>query len=297
MTAGNSLTATAPGDVPLLPTQGTGLTRVLHNVPLMVGLTVLACVALMALLAPWLFPGDPRQMIGTPMLPPFEDGAFLLGTGSLGTDLAAGLAHGARASLFIGLSAALVGLVIGTLVGAVGGYLGGVVEDATVRVTEVFQTIPSFLLVIVLVTIWSPSLPIIAIAIGVSSWPMIARLVRAEFRSLREADFVLAAKALGYGRLRIIFLEMLPSALPPVIVATSFLAANAILTEAGLSFLGLGDPDMISWGSMIGDGRSLLRTAWSVAAIPGAATTILVAAMNLIGDGLNDALNPRKNQS
>ena len=186
-----------------------------------------------------------------------------------------------------------MGLLIGILVGAIGGYFGGVVDDVLVRITELFQTVPSFLLIIVLVAIVSPSLPVIAIAIGVATWPMVARLVRAEFRSLRSADFVVAARSLGYGTARIIFGEVLPNALPPVVVTTSVLAANAILTEAGLSFLGMGDPNLISWGSMIADGRSLLRTEWFVTAIPGAAITLTVLSLNLVGDGLNDILNPR----
>ncbi|MHA6692488.1 ABC transporter permease [Devosia sp. A449] len=263
------------------------------NVPFLIGVALLVATFVLAALANVIFPGDPRDMVTMPLTWPLTDMQYPLGSGSLGTDLASGLVHGARASLLVGASAALVGLVIGVLVGAIGGYFGGVVDDVLVRITELFQTIPTFLLVIVLVAIAGPTLPVIAVAIGVATWPTVARLVRAEFRTLRNTDFVMAARSLGYGTLRIIFGEILPNALPPIIVATSMLAANAILTEAGLSFLGMGDPNLISWGSMISDGRSLLRSEWFVAALPGAAITLTVLSLNLLGDGLNDILNPR----
>jgi peptide/nickel transport system permease protein len=232
-------------------------------------------------------------MVGSPTLWPGADPAFPLGTDSLGRDVASGLAFGARVSLMVGVSAAAIGLVIGTLVGAIGGYFGGWLDDVLVRFTELFQTVPTFLLVIVLVTIGQPSARLIALSIGIASWPVIARLVRAQFRSLRESDFVMAARSLGYGPARIIFREILPNAMAPIIVSTSVLVANAILTEAGLSFLNMGDPNLISWGSMIGDGRALLRTAWFLTALPGAAIAVTVLSLNLLGDGLNDLLNPR----
>ena len=146
---------------------------------------------------------------------------------------------------------------------------------------------------IVIVAIGQPSATVIALAIGLASWPTSARLVRAQFRSLQVADFVMAARALGYSAPRIIFCEILPNALAPIIVTTSVMVANAILTEAGLSFLNMGDPNLISWGSMIGDGRALLRTAWFLTALPGTAIAITVLALNLLGDGLNEVLNPR----
>jgi peptide/nickel transport system permease protein len=264
-----------------------------HNIPFLAGTALLIAIIMLAVLADVLYPGDPRDMVAMPLIWPFTDGEFPLGSGSLGTDIASGLVHGARASLLVGASAALVGLVIGVLVGAIGGYFGGVLDDVLLRVTELFQTVPTFLLVIVLVAIATPSLPIIAMAIGIATWPTVGRLVRAQFRALRSADFVMAARSLGYSTPRIIFGEILPNALPPVVVTTSVLAANAILTEAGLSFLGMGDPNLVSWGSMIADGRSLLRTEWYVTALPGAAITLTVLSLNLVGDGLNDILNPR----
>lgn len=268
----------------------------LRNPSFLIGMGILLAVVLVALGAPWLFPGDPQEMAGIPTLWPGEDAEFPLGTDSLGRDVAAGLAHGARVSLLVGVTAAAIGLVIGTTVGAIAGYSGGWVDNVLVRLTELFQTVPTFLLVIVIVAIGEPSAGVIALAIGLASWPTVARLVRAQFRSLREADFVTAARSLGYSRTRIIWREILPNALPPIIVTSSVMVANAILTEAGLSFLNMGDPNLVSWGSMIGDGRPLLRTAWYLSALPGSAIALTVLSLNLVGDGLNDVLNPRSAQ-
>ena len=212
---------------------------------------------------------------------------------SLGRDIAAGLLHGARISLLVGAAATLIGLTLGILVGSIAGYNGGWIDDVLVRLIEVFQTIPSFILLIVLVAIAQPSILTVIWAIGLITWPTIARLVRAEFRSLREKEFVLAARSLGYGHARIVFREILPNALPPIIVTSSVMVASAILMKSALSFLGLGDPNVVSWGSMIGAGRELLRTAWYLTALPGLVIVLAVLSLNLIGDGLNDALNPR----
>lgn len=265
----------------------------LRNHSFLVGLAILGVVLAAALLASVFYPDDPQDIVSAPAQWPGADPQYPLGTDSLGRDIAAGLLHGARVSLLVGVSAAGIGLVIGTLVGAAAGFMGGWLDVLLVRLTELVQTIPSFLLVIVLVAIGSPNIKTIALAIGLASWPLVARLVRAQFRALRNADFVTAGRSLGYGTARLVFGEILPNALPPVIVTTSVLVANAILTEAGLSFLGMGDPNLVSWGSMIGDGRALLRTEWFVSAIPGGAIGLTVLALNLAGDGLNDVLNPR----
>jgi peptide/nickel transport system permease protein len=265
----------------------------LRNPPALAGATLLLLFTLLAFTAGWLYPGDPLDMVASPLLWPGEDLAFPLGTDAMGRDLAAGLAHGARASLAVGAYAALVGLAIGTVIGAAGGYFGGRLDTALTRLTELFQTIPTMLLAIVIIAIANPSTETVSLAIGLASWPTIARLVRAQFRSLREADFVTAARSLGYGDLRIIFCEMLPNALPPIVVTTSVMVASAILLESALSFLGMSDPNVISWGTMIGSGRDLLRTAWYLTALPGAAISMVVLSLNLLGDGLNDHFNPR----
>jgi peptide/nickel transport system permease protein len=224
---------------------------------------------------------------------PGQDPEFPLGTDSLGRDVLAGLVHGSRVSLLVGVVAAAIGLAIGTVVGALAGFFGGWVDTWLLRIVELFQTTPTFLLVVVIVAIGDPTVQTIAVAIGIASWPTVARLVRAQFRSLREADFVMAARSLGYGNIRIIVQEIMPNALPPIIVAASVMIANAILTEAGLSFLNMRDPNLISWGGMIGAGRDFLRTAWFLTALPGVAIALAVLSLNLVGDGLNEILNPR----
>nr|WP_211435309.1 ABC transporter permease [Chitinasiproducens palmae] len=267
-----------------------------HNPTAATGVLLLLAIVLLAVFAGTLFPGDPLDMVAAPFQWPGTDPHYWLGTDSMGRDVAAGVAHGARVSLLIGFSATCIGLLIGTLVGALGGFFGGLIDTAMVRVTELFQTIPSFLLVVVIVAIGHPDVTVIAFAIGLASWPMVARIVRAEFRTLRHADFVLAARTQGFGNARLIFGEILPNALPPVVVTASVMVATAILLESSLSFLGLGDPNVQSWGAMIGAGRQSLRTAWYLTAIPGAAIVLAVLALNLLGDGLNDLLNPRLGQ-
>jgi peptide/nickel transport system permease protein len=267
------------------------------NASLVLGLTIVLAVVAIAVLAPWIYPGDPREMIGSPGTWPFEDSMFPLGTDALGRDVAAQLAHGARVSLMVGIAAALLGLIIGITIGAIGGYSGGWIDGVLVRVMELFQTVPPFLLVVVIVAIGNSSSMVIALAIGISSWPTVARLVRAQFRTLRSADYVLAARSLGYSTTRIVIGEILPNALAPIVVTATIMIANAILVEAGLSFLNMGDTSVVSWGGMIGDGRDVLRTEWFLTAIPGAAISITVLALNLFGNGLNDALNPRSIQS
>lgn len=265
--------------------------RFVRNRPAAFGLAFLAFVVVLALGAPLLFPGDPFRIVDMTFLPPF--GAYLFGTDSLGRDIAAGIAHGGRTSLMVGLVASIVAVSIGTLLGAVAGFYRGWIDDALMRFTEFFQTIPTFLFAIVLVAIMSPSRGSIILAIAVISWPPIARLVRGEFMAMREREFVQAAICLGMTDLAIIFRQILPNVLSPIIVAGSLMVATAILIEAALAFLGLGDPNAMSWGFMIGAGRSFLRDAWWLCAIPGIAILLTVLSINLVGEGVNDALNPR----
>lgn len=268
------------------------LRRFARNRSAVAGLAVLALVVLMALAAPALYPGDPWDMVAEPFLPPASPG-YPAGTDMMGRDIAAGLFHGARVSLLIGLVATGVALLIGVSVGAVAGYFGGLADNALMRLTELFQTIPAFLFAIVLVAIFRPSVATVVLAIGVVSWPPVARLTRGEFLSLRGRDFVQACVAMGMGDTRIIALHVLPNALAPIVVTGSLMVATAILTEAGLAFLGLSDPNVMSWGSIIGAGREVLRTAAWITALPGLAIMLTVLAINLVGEGLNDALNPR----
>ena len=265
------------------------------NPSAMVGTAILLVLAAAAALAPALFPDDPLGMVARPLLWPAQNPRFPLGTDSLGRDVLACLVHGARVTLLVGVAATAFSLALGTTIGALAGYFGGRVDGVLVKLVEIFQAIPGFVLLIVLVAIAQPSVTTITLAIGLVSWPSVARLVRAEFRSLREREFVTAARALGFGHGRIIFREIMPNALPSVIVIASITVASAILMESALSFMGLGDPNVVSWGSMIGAGREMLRTAWFLSAIPGFAIVLAVLALNLIGDGLSEALNPRLN--
>jgi peptide/nickel transport system permease protein len=256
------------------------------------GLVILALVIFMAATAHLFFPDDPFRLAGRSMQPPGE-GGFLLGSDSLGRDVAAGIAHGAKTSLLIGLLATVVAVGFGTIMGGVAGYYGGWIDDLLMRATEMFQTIPSFVFAILLVAIMKPSIESIVIAIAVVSWPAVARLVRGEFLSLKNREFVQACHTLGMGDLQIMLREILPNCLSPIIVIGSLMVATAILIESGLAFLGLGDPNIMSWGFQIGAGRTLLRSAWWVCTFPGIAILVTVLAINLVGEGLNDALNPR----
>jgi peptide/nickel transport system permease protein len=260
---------------------------------ILIGGAILLAVFAAALLAGTLYPGDPLDMVGTPFVWPGTDAELPLGTDLMGRDLLAGLLHGARVSLLVGVSSALIALFIGIAVGAAAGFYRGRVDAVLGRITEFFQTIPAFLLAIILVAVLTPTLGTIVFALGITSWTSIARLVRAEFISLREREFVRASVALGASDAHLIFREILPNAWTPVIVSTALLVANAILSEAGLSFLGLGDPNVVSWGSMIGLGRDALRTAWYMTAIPGIAIVLTVLGLNLLSDALHAALNPR----
>lgn len=256
------------------------------------GLVILFLITFMAATAHLFFPGDPFNLAGKSMSPPGENG-FLLGSDSLGRDVAAGIAHGAKTSLLIGLMATLVAVFVGIVMGALAGYYGGLIDNLLMRLTEMFQTIPSFIFAILLVAIMKPSIESIVIAIAVVSWPAVARLVRGEFLSMRNREFVQACHTLGMSDIRIMLREILPNCLSPVIVIGSLMVATAILIESGLAFLGLGDPNIMSWGFQIGAGRTLLRSAWWVCTFPGIAILITVLAINLVGEGINDALNPR----
>ena len=263
-----------------------------RNRSVVAGLVILLLVILMAATAHLIYPDDPFRLAGQSMSPPGENG-FLLGSDSLGRDVAAGIAHGAKTSLLIGLLATIVAVGFGTIMGGLAGYYGGRIDDLLMRTTEMFQTIPSFVFAILLVAIMKPSIESIVIAIAVVSWPAVARLVRGEFLSLKNREFVQACHTIGMGDIRIMLGEILPNCLSPIIVIGSLMVATAILIESGLAFLGLGDPNIMSWGFQVGAGRTLLRSAWWVVTFPGIAILITVLAINLVGEGLNDALNPR----
>ncbi|WP_457588738.1 ABC transporter permease [Ensifer canadensis] len=266
--------------------------RYASNLGALIGLVVLTLFVFVALFADVLFPVSPWQSVGDPMLAPLEDSAFLLGTDMLGRDIAAGLAYGTRVSLLIGVVSTAVAVAMGVSIGATAGFYGGRVDDILMRLTEFFQTIPALAMAIVLVAIFNPSITSITIAIAVVAWPPVARLVRAEFLSIRSREYVQAAIVIGQTGPRIMLTQILPNAISPIIVTASLMVATAILTESSLSFLGLGDRNLMSWGFMIGAARTMLREAWWMSVFPGLAILLTVLAINLIGEGLNDAMNP-----
>lgn len=259
-----------------------------------VGVVLLLLLIAAALLAPTLFPGDPLAIVGQPLTPPFTDPSFPLGTDRLGRDVLAELFHGTRTSLLIAMAAAVTATVIGIVVGTLAGFLGGIVDEVLMRITDAFQTVPSFLLALALVSVTGPTVPTIVLAIAAGAWTGPARIVRAETLSLRERDFVASARVIGMRPVEIAFREILPNALTPVISLAAVIVAAAILVEAALSFLGLADPNRVTWGSMISEGRSVLRSAPSLSIVPGLALVVMVVAVHLLGRGLAAALRARR---
>ncbi|MCP5266096.1 MAG: ABC transporter permease [Burkholderiaceae bacterium] len=267
-----------------------------RNKAAMVGLILLLLVIIVMLAGPTLYPVKPFDIVADPFVEPFVNGQVLLGTDYLGRDLLAGMVVGGRATLIVGLSAALITVLIGVGIGAMAGYFGGFVDELLMRITEFFQVLPSLLFAMVLVSLFSPSLPVVTIAIGAVAWPGTARLARAEFMRLRQLEYVSAARAMGAGSARLMWREILPNALPPLIVSATLIIGVAILFEAGLSFLGLSDPNIMSWGLMIGSNRKYVLDAWWAVTFPGFAIFVTVLAVSLVGDGLNDAFNPKLHQ-
>jgi len=267
------------------------LRRFVRHRPAVLGLVVLLSVVACALLAPVLHPASPFSLSGQPFQAPF--GQYLFGTDQLGRDLAAALLYGARTTLLIGLVATAIAVLVGVTIGGLAGYYGGRVDAWLMRLTEIFQTIPFFLFAILLLAVLTPSIANVIIAIAVVSWPPMARLVRGEFMAMRDREFVLACISMGMSHTRIILRHILPNTLSSIIVTASLMVATAILIESSLSFLGLSDPNVMSWGFIIGAGRTAIRSAWWVCAIPGIAILLTVMSINLVGEGLNDALNPR----
>ena len=266
-----------------------------RNHAAMAALFVLIVIVLGTLIGPSLYGTDPFEMVWAPFSPPGQDG-FLLGTDYLGRDITAAILSGGRVSLAVGCTAALLSVFIGITIGALAGYYRGWVEEVLMRITEFFQVLPTLLFSMVLVALFGASLPMITFAIGVVSWTAVARITRTEFLRLRELEYVTASRACGARNSSLILSVILPNALPPIIVQAALMVGTAILFEAGLSFLGLSDPNIVSWGQIIGNNRPyILDAAWTVT-FPGLAIFVTVLAISLIGDGLNDALNPKLRQ-
>lgn len=255
------------------------------------GLVLWIFIVLMAFFGPMIYTTDPFDIVGAPMSPPGEE--LPLGTDYLGRDILAGIIHGASVTLGIGFSATACTVVIGIIIGVMAGYYGGWVDNILMRFTEFFQVLPALLFAMVLVSLFSANIYIIILAIAVVTWTGIARLTRAEFLKIKEREYVMAERAMGAGNTRIMWIIILPNAFPPLIVSMALGVGVAILFEAALSFLGLGDPNAYSWGYMIGSSREYIWDSWWAVTFPGFAIFLTVLGISLIGDGLNDALNPK----
>lgn len=249
-----------------------------------VGFALIATAGGAALLAPWLAPADPFALVGPALAAPSLP--YPMGTDALGRDLLSGVLFGARTSLMVALAVVTVSLLVGASVGLVAGYRGGWVDDVLMRATELVQVLPRFFLAVLVIALFGPGLDRLIVILGLSSWPILARVVRAEVLSLREQDFVRAAEALGASDLRILMRELLPNVLPGALVIVGLLLAQVLLLEASLGFLGLGDPNHMSWGALAGQAQPYLLRAWWLPLFPGLAITATVLGFNLLGDAL-----------
>jgi len=253
------------------------------------GIALFGLLLAVALFGPWLAPRDPFAMSDAALRPP--DRAYVFGTDDLGRDVFAGVVRGASVSLIVGFAAALLSVGIGVVVGGWAGIGGGAIDLTLMRLTEFAQALPRFFLVITLVSLFGGRLAFIVAALGLTAWPSTARLFRAQVLSIRHRDFVAAARAAGAGEPAILRRHVLPMALPVLAAHVSYQAGGAILAEAGLSFLGLGDPTVMSWGAQLGSAQHFVREAWWMSVFPGVAVTATVLACNLIADGVGQREN------
>jgi len=268
--------------------------RFAANPRALAGAVVLVALVASALLAPALAPYDPtEQRPGRVAEPP--SAAHPMGTDNFGRDVLSRALWGGRVSQAIGLLSMAVSVVVGVVVGGLAGFYGRAVDGALMRLTETVVTFPTFFLLITLVAVFGARLPLLILAIGLTSWPITARVVRAEFLTLREREFVQAARALGAGGLRTMARHILPNVVPVIVVAATLRVAYVILVEAGLSYLGVGvPPPAASWGSMVAEGREYLFRAWWISFFPGLFIFLTVMTYNLVGDGLRDAFDPQR---
>jgi peptide/nickel transport system permease protein len=255
------------------------------------GLAILALLVLIAITAPLLAPFDPRRQVGESLMPP--SWTYPMGTDNIGRDLFSLVLYGTRASLAIGFCAALAALLIGGTIGALAGYRRGLTEAVLMRLAELFQTLPVIIVVLFAIALFGSSFWLLIAAVALAIWPLEARLIYGQFINLREREFVSAAIVADLSTPHIVLREILPNALPPVIVQVALDASLAILIESGLGFLGLSDPNMISWGQLLFAAQDFLNAAWWMSVFPGLAICIAIIGLNLLADGLNEVINPR----
>jgi peptide/nickel transport system permease protein len=271
--------------------------KILRQNPLtLLGLVIIVSILLLALMAPLIAPYDPNAIdVKAILLAPSK--LHMMGTDGLGRDVFSRMLYGARISLMVGFVAVGIATLIGIVLGAIAGFYRGWVDTFIMRTVDVMLSIPTFFLILAVIAFLSPSIWNIMIVIGLTSWMGVTRLVRAEFLSLRNREFVLAAQALGAKDFRLIFSHLLPNSLTPIIVSSILGIASAVLVESGLSFLGLGvQAPQASWGNILTDGKEYIQFAWWLSLFPGLAILLTVLGYNLLGDGLRDAYNPRSHQ-
>jgi peptide/nickel transport system permease protein len=256
-----------------------------------IGLVILVAISFLSTFAPWFASGGPMEIGAESLQPP--SWAHPLGTDSLGRDIRSVILFAGRSSLLIGFSAAAMAFLIGGTVGAIAGYFRGTIAAVLLRITDLFHTLPAIIIVLFGVSLLGASFWLLVATVALAIWPIEARLVYGQFITLSEREFVLAARAAGLSTAHIIFREILPNALPTVIVQVSLDASTAILIEAGLGFLGLSDPAVPSWGEMLNRGQQFLELAWWMSVFPGMAICIAVLGFNLFADGLTEMFNPR----
>ena len=262
--------------------------KIIKNPMSLAGLIIISIIGILAIFARYLSPFDPNYInINAILLSP--DGTHWMGTDALGRDVFSRMLHGAQISLLVGIVAVGISTIIGIILGSVAGYYRGIADTIIMRLVDVMLSIPSFFLILAVIAFLTPSIWNIMIVIGLTSWMGVTRLVRAEFLSLKERDFVLAAQTLGASDLRIILSHLLPNSLGPIIVSTVLGVASAVLIESGLSFLGLGvQAPTASWGNILTDGKEYIQFAWWLSLFPGLAILITVLGYNLLGEGLRD---------
>lgn len=254
-----------------------------------IGMVLLILLALVALFAPWLAPYGPFEQTSSSLASPGAGHYF--GTDNVGRDIFSMVVHGTRASLAVGFGAAFAALVIGGTIGVLAGYFGGWIEAILMRVTELFQTLPVILFVLLAVALFGSSFGLLIASVTLAIWPIEARLIYGQYLKLRDREFVAAARVLDLPTAHIVLREILPNAMQPVVVQVALDASVAILIEAGLGFLGLSDPNMVSWGQLLFTAQDYMRQAWWMSVFPGAAICLAVIAFNLFADGLNEAFD------
>lgn len=267
------------------------LRRLVRNPAALIGLCVLVVLLVLSVTAGIVSPHDPEQISRDRLAAP--SWGHLMGTDQLGRDIVSRVIYGTRITLLVGFAAGTLSIVVGAVIGALSGYFGGWFDAILMRICEFFQIVPVLFFALVLVALFGSGIDRVVIVIALLSWPPAARLARAQFLTIKQQDYVEAARSIGLGHAAIIVREILPNAAAPIIVLASTDVASAILLEASLGFLGMSDPTALTWGSMLQDARPNLVHSWWTGLFPGMAIFIAVMALNLLGDGANDALNPR----